>query len=63
MREVSRHAEILECFATSGEADFYLYVVVEDIDAYNSNRYCTDAQWSSVATIVNTSYWATISSD
>lgn len=35
VREVSRHPEILECFATSGEADFYLRVVVEDIDAYN----------------------------
>jgi DNA-binding Lrp family transcriptional regulator len=31
----SRHPEILECFATSGEADFHLRVVVEDIDAYN----------------------------
>ncbi len=35
VREVSRHPEILECFATSGEADFHLRVVVEDIDAYN----------------------------
>lgn len=35
VREVLRHPEILECFATSGEADFYLRVVVEDIDAYN----------------------------
>jgi DNA-binding Lrp family transcriptional regulator len=35
VREVSRHPEILECFATSGEADFYLRVVVADIDAYN----------------------------
>ena len=35
IREVSRHPEILECFATSGEADFHLRVVVEDIDAYN----------------------------
>lgn len=34
-REVLRHPEILECFATSGEADFHLRVVVEDIDAYN----------------------------
>ncbi len=33
--EVLRHPEILECFATSGEADFHLRVVVEDIDAYN----------------------------
>ena len=36
IREVSRHPEILECFATSGEADFHLRVVVEDIDAYNA---------------------------
>ena len=35
IREVSHHPEILECFATSGEADFHLRVVVEDIDAYN----------------------------
>ena len=26
---------MLECFATSGEADFHLRVVVEDIEAYN----------------------------
>jgi DNA-binding Lrp family transcriptional regulator len=36
IREVLRHPEILECFATSGEADFHLRVVVEDIDAYNT---------------------------
>lgn len=35
IREVLRHPEILECFATSGESDFHLRVVVEDIDAYN----------------------------
>lgn len=35
VREVSEHPEILECFATSGESDFHLRVVVEDIDAYN----------------------------
>jgi len=33
--EVMRHPEVLECFATSGEADFHLRVVVEDIAAYN----------------------------
>ena len=33
--EVMRHPEVLECFATSGEADFHLRVVVEDIEAYN----------------------------
>ncbi|HEX9853102.1 MAG TPA: Lrp/AsnC family transcriptional regulator [Woeseiaceae bacterium] len=35
VREVMRHPEVLECFATSGEADFHLRVVVEDMDAYN----------------------------
>jgi Lrp/AsnC family transcriptional regulator, leucine-responsive regulatory protein len=35
VQEVARHPEVLECFATSGEADFHLRVVVEDIDAYN----------------------------
>ncbi|MCJ7592763.1 MAG: Lrp/AsnC family transcriptional regulator [Woeseiaceae bacterium] len=35
VREVSRHPEVLECYATSGEADFHLRVVVEDMDAYN----------------------------
>lgn len=35
VREVRRHPEVLECFATSGEADFHMRVVVEDIDAYN----------------------------
>jgi DNA-binding Lrp family transcriptional regulator len=36
IREVMQHPEVLECFATSGEADFHLRVVVEDIDAYNA---------------------------
>lgn len=36
IREVLRHPEVLECFATSGEADFHLRVVVADIDAYNT---------------------------
>ena len=36
VREVRKHPEVLECFATSGEADFHLRVVVEDIDAYNA---------------------------
>ena len=35
VHEVLQHPEVLECFATSGEADFHLRVVVEDIDAYN----------------------------
>jgi len=36
IREVLQHPEVLECFATSGEADFHLRVVVKDIDAYNT---------------------------
>jgi Lrp/AsnC family leucine-responsive transcriptional regulator len=35
VREVRRHPEVLECFATSGEDDYHLRVVAEDIDAYN----------------------------
>ena len=35
VREVLQHPEVLECFATSGEADLHLRVVVEDMDAYN----------------------------
>lgn len=35
IKEVGRHPEVLECFTTSGEADFHLRVVVEDMDAYN----------------------------
>ena len=35
VREVKRHPEVLECFATSGEADYYLRVVAADIEAYN----------------------------
>ena len=34
--EVLKHPEVLECFATSGEADFHLRVVVTDMDAYNA---------------------------
>ena len=36
VKEVMRHPEVLECYATSGEADFHLRVVAEDIDAYNA---------------------------
>ena len=36
IKEVQRQPEVLECFATSGEADFHLRVVAEDIDAYNA---------------------------
>ena len=35
VKEVMRYPEVLECYATSGEADFHLRVVVADIDAYN----------------------------
>ncbi len=35
INEVLQHPEVLECFQTSGEADFHLRVVVPDIDAYN----------------------------
>ena len=35
VREIKRHPEVLECFATSGEADYHLRVVAEDIEAYN----------------------------
>jgi DNA-binding Lrp family transcriptional regulator len=34
--EVHQHPEVLECYATSGEADFHLRVVTQDIDAYNA---------------------------
>jgi len=36
VKAVLRQDEVLECFATSGEADFHLRVVAEDIDAYNA---------------------------
>jgi DNA-binding Lrp family transcriptional regulator len=36
IKEVLRQPEVLECFATSGEADFHLRVVAADIDAYNA---------------------------
>jgi len=32
---VQRRAEVLECFATTGDADFHLRVVVSGIAAYN----------------------------
>ena len=35
IKQVMQHPEVLECYATSGEADFHLRVVAEDIDAYN----------------------------
>lgn len=33
--EVQRRPEVLDCFATTGEADYHLRVVCEDLDAYN----------------------------
>lgn len=33
--EVVRRPEILDCFAVTGEADYHLRVVCEDLDAYN----------------------------
>lgn len=32
---VKRRPEVLECFATTGDADFHLRVVVTDMSAYN----------------------------
>ena len=32
---VQRRGEVLECFATTGDADFHLRVVVSDMAAYN----------------------------
>ena len=33
--EVRRRPEVLDCFATTGEADYHLRVVCENLDAYN----------------------------
>lgn len=33
--EVRRRAEVLDCFATTGEADYHLRVLCADLDAYN----------------------------
>ena len=32
---VTRRREVLECFATTGDADYHLRVVVQDMAAYN----------------------------
>ena len=32
---VTRRSEVLECFATTGDADYHLRVVVRDMKAYN----------------------------
>lgn len=33
--EVERRPEVLDCFATTGEADYHLRVLCRDLDAYN----------------------------
>ena len=33
---VTARAEVLECFATTGDADYHLHVVVRDMQAYNA---------------------------
>jgi Lrp/AsnC family transcriptional regulator, leucine-responsive regulatory protein len=33
--QVSKRSEVLECFATTGDADYHLRVVVRDMQAYN----------------------------
>jgi DNA-binding Lrp family transcriptional regulator len=33
--QVQRRPEVLECFATTGDADYHLRVVVDDMAAYN----------------------------
>lgn len=35
VRRVQQRAEVLECYATTGDADYHLRVVVTDIAAYN----------------------------
>ena len=35
VREIVRRPEVLECLATTGEADYHLRVVCEDLEAYN----------------------------
>ncbi|TKT83015.1 Lrp/AsnC family transcriptional regulator [Aquamicrobium sp. LC103] len=34
--EVKRRPEVLDCYATTGEADYHLRVVCEDLDTYNA---------------------------
>lgn len=33
--ELNRHPEVVECFATTGDSDYHLRVICEDIEAYN----------------------------
>ncbi len=35
IREVQRRPEVLDCFATTGEADYHLRVICSGLDAYN----------------------------
>lgn len=35
IRRISERPEVLECLATTGEADYHLRVVAEDMDAYS----------------------------
>lgn len=35
IREVGARPEVIECFATTGEADYHLRVLCADLDAYN----------------------------
>lgn len=34
--EVQRRPEVLDCFSTTGEADYHLRVICADLDAYNA---------------------------
>lgn len=35
VRAIERRPEVLDCFATTGEADYHLRVLCADLDAYN----------------------------
>jgi DNA-binding Lrp family transcriptional regulator len=36
IRAVERHEAVVECFATTGQADYHLRVLTRDLEAYNS---------------------------
>ena len=36
IKAIAHRAEVLECYATTGQADYHLRVLVEDISSYNS---------------------------
>ena len=42
-QRIQRQPEVLECFATSGEADYHLHVVAADIDTYH--RFLNDVMF------------------